>query len=112
MSQEHFRYILEQLRDEYLSENREEFERLYYAGDLDTTKQLFTRFCNNKNPTLYMQIKDAVGFSWQLIHSLYQPVGDILVLKRFFKQLVCSCGYGCGTRSFIDYLVLSNSRHT
>ena len=45
------RYILEQLRDEYLSENREEFERLYYAGDLDTTKQLFTSFCNNKNPT-------------------------------------------------------------
>ena len=72
------RYILEQLRDEYLSENREEFERLYYAGDLETTKQLFTSFCNNKNPTLYMQIKDAVGFVFRLdidTSLSYNPIG-------------------------------------
>ena len=75
-----------------------------------------TSLINLYNSYSYFQnannIKDTVGFSWQLIHQLYQPVGDKLVVKRIFKPLVCSCSYGCGTRPFIDYLVLSNSRHT
>ena len=75
-----------------------------------------TSLINLYNSYIYFKnsnnIKDTVGFSWQLIHSLYQPFGDILVVKRIFKPLGCSFSYGCGTRFFIDHLVLSNRRHT
>ena len=73
VSKNHYicRYILEQLREEYLSDQKKKKVSVESSGDLEVAKQLFASYCSKKEENqekkegsipLYKQIEDAIGF--------------------------------------------------
>ena len=65
------RYILEKIKEEYLSDQKKKKVSVESSGDLEIAKQLFANYCSKKEENqekkdgsipLYKQIEDAIGF--------------------------------------------------